>query len=89
MNSNWSSARGAIRSRVTANHALIAPDRRHCVSSTENGRLRDESRYPVRAGDSIWMALRCARRFVAAGKQSASNYDYMDVNRDALAGEVL
>lgn len=45
----------------------------------------DESWYPVKEGDAIWMAPFCAQWFVAAGKTPASYIYYKDVNRDPLA----
>jgi (S)-ureidoglycine aminohydrolase len=44
----------------------------------------EESWYPVRAGDAIWMAPYCAQWFVAMGKVPARYLYYKDVNRAAL-----
>ena len=41
----------------------------------------EESWYPVRAGDAIWMAPYCPQWFVATGKEPASYIYYKDVNR--------
>lgn len=46
-------------------------------------RLAD-SWYPVRQGDSIWMAAYCPQWFVAMGKSSASYIYYKDIHRDPL-----
>lgn len=44
----------------------------------------EDSWYPVRAGDTIWMAPYCAQWFVAMGKTPATYLYYKDVNRAAL-----
>jgi (S)-ureidoglycine aminohydrolase len=44
----------------------------------------EDSWYPVRAGDAIWMAPYCAQWFVAMGKAPARYLYYKDVNRQAL-----
>jgi len=44
----------------------------------------EDSWYPVRAGDAIWMAPYCAQWFVAMGKVPASYLYYKDVNRPPL-----
>jgi|HubBroStandDraft_1064217.scaffolds.fasta_scaffold12326_2 (S)-ureidoglycine aminohydrolase len=44
----------------------------------------EDSWYPVRAGDAIWMASYCAQWFVAMGKVPARYLYYKDVNRSAL-----
>ncbi len=44
----------------------------------------EDSWYPVRAGDAIWMAPYCPQWFVAMGKQPARYLYYKDVNRPAL-----
>jgi (S)-ureidoglycine aminohydrolase len=44
----------------------------------------EDSWYPVRAGDAIWMAPYCAQWFVAMGKVPARYLYYKDVNRPAL-----
>jgi (S)-ureidoglycine aminohydrolase len=44
----------------------------------------EDSWYPVRAGDVIWMAPYCPQWFVAMGKKPASYLYYKDVNRPAL-----
>jgi (S)-ureidoglycine aminohydrolase len=44
----------------------------------------EDSWYPVRAGDAIWMAPFCPQWFVAMGKKPASYLYYKDVNRPAL-----
>ncbi len=41
----------------------------------------DNDRYPVKAGDIIWMAPFCPQWFVAKGKSPASYIYYKDVNR--------
>jgi (S)-ureidoglycine aminohydrolase len=41
----------------------------------------EDSWYPVRAGDAIWMAPYCPQWFVATGKAPASYIYYKDVNR--------
>ncbi|HXQ80801.1 MAG TPA: (S)-ureidoglycine aminohydrolase [Opitutaceae bacterium] len=41
----------------------------------------EDSWYPVRAGDAIWMAPYCAQWFVAMGKVPARYLYYKDVNR--------
>jgi (S)-ureidoglycine aminohydrolase len=41
----------------------------------------DCDRYPVKAGDVIWMAPYCPQWFVAKGKNAASYIYYKDVNR--------
>lgn len=41
----------------------------------------EDSWYPVRAGDAIWMAPFCPQWFVATGKAPASYIYYKDVNR--------
>ncbi len=41
--------------------------------------------YPVREGDSIWMASYCPQWFVAMGKQDASYIYYKDIHRDPLS----
>jgi (S)-ureidoglycine aminohydrolase len=46
-------------------------------------RLEDK-KYPVTAGDVIWMAPYCPQWFVAKGRQPASYLYYKDVNRPAL-----
>jgi (S)-ureidoglycine aminohydrolase len=43
----------------------------------------EDSWYPVRAGDAIWMAPYCAQWFVAMGKVPARYLYYKDVNRAA------
>ena len=44
----------------------------------------EDSWYPVRSGDAIWMAPYCAQWFVAMGKVPARYLYYKDVNRPAL-----
>lgn len=44
----------------------------------------EDAWYPVRQGDTIWMAPYCAQWFVAMGKQPARYLYYKDVNRAAL-----
>jgi (S)-ureidoglycine aminohydrolase len=44
----------------------------------------EDSWYPVRAGDAIWMAPYCAQWFVAMGKVPARYLYYKDVNRAAI-----
>ncbi|HEX3730104.1 MAG TPA: (S)-ureidoglycine aminohydrolase [Opitutaceae bacterium] len=44
----------------------------------------EDSWYPVRAGDAIWMASYCPQWFVAMGKTPARYLYYKDVNRGAL-----
>jgi len=44
----------------------------------------EDSWYPVRAGDAVWMAPYCAQWFVAMGKAPARYLYYKDVNRQAL-----
>jgi (S)-ureidoglycine aminohydrolase len=44
----------------------------------------EDSWYPVKAGDAIWMAPYCAQWFVAMGKVPARYLYYKDVNRAAL-----
>jgi (S)-ureidoglycine aminohydrolase len=44
----------------------------------------EDSWYPVKAGDAIWMAPYCAQWFVAMGKVPARYLYYKDVNRSAL-----
>jgi (S)-ureidoglycine aminohydrolase len=44
----------------------------------------EDSWYPVRAGDVIWMAPYCPQWFVAMGKSPAKYLYYKDVNRTAL-----
>jgi len=44
----------------------------------------EDSWYPVRAGDVIWMAPYCPQWFVAMGKKPARYLYYKDVNRPAL-----
>jgi (S)-ureidoglycine aminohydrolase len=44
----------------------------------------EDSWYPVRAGDTIWMGPYCAQWFVAMGKTPASYLYYKDVNRPAI-----
>ena len=44
----------------------------------------EDSWYPVRAGDAIWMAPYCAQWFVAMGKSPARYLYYKDVNRPPL-----
>lgn len=44
----------------------------------------EDSWYPVRGGDVIWMGPYCAQWFVAMGKQPARYLYYKDVNRAAL-----
>lgn len=44
----------------------------------------ENSWYPVRQGDVIWMAPYCAQWFVAMGKKPASYLYYKDVNRSPL-----
>ena len=44
----------------------------------------EDSWYPVREGDVIWMAPYCPQWFVAMGKAPASYLYYKDVNRAAL-----
>jgi (S)-ureidoglycine aminohydrolase len=44
----------------------------------------EDSWYPVKAGDAIWMAPYCAQWFVAMGKIPARYLYYKDVNRAAL-----
>ena len=41
----------------------------------------EDSWYPVRAGDAVWMAPYCAQWFVAMGKVPARYLYYKDVNR--------
>jgi (S)-ureidoglycine aminohydrolase len=41
----------------------------------------EDSWYPVRRGDAIWMAPYCAQWFVAMGKKPARYLYYKDVNR--------
>jgi (S)-ureidoglycine aminohydrolase len=43
----------------------------------------EDSWYPVKAGDAIWMAPYCAQWFVAMGKVPARYLYYKDVNRAA------
>jgi (S)-ureidoglycine aminohydrolase len=43
----------------------------------------EDSWYPVKAGDAIWMAPYCAQWFVAMGKVPARYLYYKDVNRQA------
>lgn len=45
----------------------------------------DSARYPVKAGDVIWMASFCPQWFAATGKTPASYIYYKDVNRAPLA----
>ena len=47
-------------------------------------RLND-SWYPVRAGDAIWMASYCPQWFVAMGRQPATYIYYKDIHRDPLS----
>jgi (S)-ureidoglycine aminohydrolase len=44
----------------------------------------EDSWYPVKAGDAIWMAPYCAQWFVAMGKVPARYLYYKDVNRPAI-----
>lgn len=44
----------------------------------------EDSWYPVRAGDAIWMAPYCPQWFVAMGKEPARYLYFKDVNRAAL-----
>ncbi len=44
----------------------------------------EESWYPVRAGDVIWMAPYCPQWFVAMGKEPASYLYYKDINRSPI-----
>jgi (S)-ureidoglycine aminohydrolase len=44
----------------------------------------EDSWYPVKAGDAIWMAPYCPQWFVAMGKVPARYLYYKDVNRAAL-----
>jgi len=44
----------------------------------------EDSWYPVKAGDAIWMAPYCAQWFVAMGKAPARYLYYKDVNRAAV-----
>jgi (S)-ureidoglycine aminohydrolase len=44
----------------------------------------EDSWYPVKAGDIIWMAPYCAQWFVAMGKSPARYLYYKDVNRSAV-----
>jgi (S)-ureidoglycine aminohydrolase len=44
----------------------------------------EDSWYPVRAGDAIWMGSYCAQWFVAMGKVPARYLYYKDVNRSAI-----
>ncbi len=44
----------------------------------------EDSWYPVRAGDAIWMGPYCAQWFVAMGKVPARYLYYKDVNRAPL-----
>jgi (S)-ureidoglycine aminohydrolase len=44
----------------------------------------EDSWYPVKAGDAVWMAPYCAQWFVAMGKVPARYLYYKDVNRSAL-----
>ena len=44
----------------------------------------EDSWYPVRAGDAVWMAPYCAQWFVAMGKAPARYLYYKDVNRQPL-----
>jgi (S)-ureidoglycine aminohydrolase len=44
----------------------------------------EDSWYPVKEGDAIWMAPYCAQWFVAMGKVPARYLYYKDVNRAAL-----
>jgi (S)-ureidoglycine aminohydrolase len=46
----------------------------------------DDSWYPVREGDVIWMAPYCPQWFVAMGPKPARYLYYKDVNRDPMAG---
>lgn len=48
-------------------------------------RLSD-SWYPVREGDTIWMAPYCPQWFVASGRIPARYIYYKDVNRDPMGG---
>lgn len=41
--------------------------------------------YPVRQGDTIWMAPYCPQWFVAMGKQPAAYIYYKDMHRDPLS----
>ena len=54
------------------------------VLSGEGVYRLEDSWYPVRAGDAIWMAPYCAPWFVAMGKVPARYLYYKDVNRAAL-----
>jgi len=54
------------------------------VLSGEGVYRLEDSWYPVRAGDAIWMAPYCAQWFVAMGKVPARYLYYKDVNRPAL-----
>ncbi len=45
----------------------------------------DEARYPVKAGDVIWMASFCPQWFIATGKTSASYIYYKDMNRAPMS----
>lgn len=40
--------------------------------------------YPVRTGDTIWMASYCPQWFVAMGKEPAAYIYYKDIHRDPL-----
>lgn len=44
----------------------------------------EDSWYPVKAGDAVWMAPYCPQWFVAMGKVPARYLYYKDVNRPAL-----
>jgi (S)-ureidoglycine aminohydrolase len=44
----------------------------------------EDSWYPVRAGDAVWMAPYCPQWFVAMGKVPARYIYYKDVNRAAI-----
>jgi (S)-ureidoglycine aminohydrolase len=46
----------------------------------------DDSWYPVREGDVIWMAPYCPQWFVAMGPGPARYLYYKDVDRDPMAG---
>jgi len=44
----------------------------------------EDSWYPVKAGDAVWMAPYCAQWFVAMGKVPARYLYYKDVNRSGI-----
>ena len=64
--------------RLPHDHLLI-----YCVAGAGEAEAGGR-RYPVGAGDVIWMAPYCPQWFVAMGKEPASYLYYKDVNRAAL-----